>query len=414
MKKLSLIILSVITILTLISCKEKESIDDPKEFETGDIVEYNGVIYEYIKDYADIPMAYQDNLEYVFEEEEDYKAFYHTYYLDMSDYKTQPNLRESIRKQGWLEFLKNNSIKESPTNPFAFYIGYYFFDFFINKSHTRVSTNSFIVKGYTDDLPENVVIPDSIYGHEVDQIGYRAFENAPMVTLTCEGRPRNWEDIFLVHPYAISNCENLREIKFEASFGAIMSMGISNCDNLERVEGITPTMDCSFYNLPKLKEVEDIRFLFFSYDVFTMCYGLGGIRKSFFYNCPRIKTFTGAKIINSSSRISITNNTVYYENGYPYYSIPIYVFNDFVAIINDGFFTHGEDKGFHLYTIMYNPETLEAYIPLLNDGLNKKGTFLFFHRYQDASSVIEDETGIYINAIYEDESYNNKLLFQKK
>ncbi len=406
MKKLSLIILSFIIILALISCQKKESIDDPKEFETGDIVEYNGVIYEYM-DYDDIPMTYQDNLEYVFEEEEDYKAFYHTYYLDMSDYKSQPNLRESIREQGWDKFLEDNCIIISPTMPYAFHVRFAYHDFF-SRLYTQ---SSFIVKGYTDDLPEDVIIPRSIHGYSISQIGYRAFENAPMKTLTWESNRASVVNYFLVHPYAISNCENLRELSFDTGYGAIMSMGISNCNNLEKVERIIPTVDCSFYNLPKLKEVYGLNLIidFNEKPIFSTYYGLGGgIRKSFFYNCPRIETVT-----NENKKIGIANNTVYFDMGLNN-PIPIYVFDDFVAIINDGFFTHSKDKGLPLCTVMYNPETLEAYVPLLNDGLNKEGTFLFLHRYQDASSVIEDETGIYINAIYEDESYNNKLLFQRK
>ncbi len=404
MKKLSFIIMSFITIFTLISCQKKESIDDPMEFETGDTVEYNGVIYEYI-DYNEIPMTYQDNLEYVFEEEEDYKAFYHTYYIDMSDYKSQPNLREDIKKQGWEEFIDENCILESPTKAYALHVRFFFENFF----RSSTSKQSFIVKGYTDDLPKDVVLPMSIHGHSMTQIGYRAFENAPMETLTFKWYSALERGCYiLVHPYAISNCENLKEINFDTLPGAIMSMGISNCNNLERVKGIMPTMDCSFYNLPKLKEVNEVSLLFNWEEkpIFSTCYGLGGIRKSFFYNCPKIKIFTEKPY--DKGTIGIVNNTVYYQTYYAAY--PIYVFDNFAAMIDDGVYSYG----FQFYTLLYNPDTLEAYVPLLNDGLNKKGTFLFLHRFQDSSSVIEDETGIYINAIYYNEAYNNKILFQKK
>ena len=86
MKKIILLFLAILSVLTLVSCKkEKEDINTPKEFKTGDIVIYNGVIYEYLDMFKDInSLSGKEALEYVFTEEEDYKAFYSTYYLDMS------------------------------------------------------------------------------------------------------------------------------------------------------------------------------------------------------------------------------------------------------------------------------------------------------------------------------------------
>ncbi|MCI9182973.1 MAG: hypothetical protein HFG90_06950, partial [Acholeplasmatales bacterium] len=65
-------------------------------------------------------------------------------------------------------------------------------------------------------------------------------------------------------------------------------------------------------------------------------------------------------------------------------------------------------------TVLYNPDTLEAYVPFLNDGLEKEGTILFKHNEQGSEAVTEDETGIYINATYRDPIYNAKLLFKRK
>lgn len=75
MKKIILLFLGILNVLMIVSCK-KEDINTPKEFKTGDIVIYNGVIYEYLDMFKDISsLSGKEALEYVFTEEEDYKAF---------------------------------------------------------------------------------------------------------------------------------------------------------------------------------------------------------------------------------------------------------------------------------------------------------------------------------------------------
>ena len=78
MKKIILLFLAILSVLTLVSCKkEKEDINTPKEFKTGDIVTSNGVIYQYIDVCKDIEtLEGEEAKEYIFEEEENYKAYY--------------------------------------------------------------------------------------------------------------------------------------------------------------------------------------------------------------------------------------------------------------------------------------------------------------------------------------------------
>ncbi len=401
MKKIILLFLGILYVLTIVSCKkEKEDINTPKEFKTGDIVIYNGVIYEYLDMLNDIiSLSGKEALEYVFTEEENYKAFYSTYYLDMSDYKNQPTLKDDSNL-GW-DFTEYHSISASPTRPYAFYIPTHFYaeSFF---KHEREEGGSFIVKGYTENLPKDVVIPERIHGKRVSQIGYRAFENAPMLTLTLESNTFR-----LIHPYAISHCNNLKEI---TGLGCVMSMGVSNCENLEYINKISPTMDCSLYNLPMLEKIENIHFfLNRGYPAPETCYGLGGIRKSYFYNCPRLSSITG-ETEEHNIVLSTTFNTVFINLGLTDSSIPLYVYNHYTAVIEDSVFT---DIGTWVYTVLYNPDTLEAYVPFLNDGLEKEGTILFKHNEQGPEAVTEDETGIYINATYRDPIYNAKLLFKR-
>ena len=94
------------------------------------------------------------------------------------------------------------------------------------------------------------------------------------------------------------------------------------------------------------------------------CYGLGGIRKSYFYNCPRLSSITG-ETEEHNIVLSTTFNTVYINFWYRH-SIPLYVYNHYTAIIDDRVFT---EAGTWVYTVLYNPDTLEAYVPFLNDGL---------------------------------------------
>ena len=54
MKKIILLFLAILSVLTLVSCKKEEDINTPKEFRTGDIVTSNGVIYQYIDVCKDI------------------------------------------------------------------------------------------------------------------------------------------------------------------------------------------------------------------------------------------------------------------------------------------------------------------------------------------------------------------------
>ncbi len=401
MKKIILLFLAILSVLTLVSCKKEEDINTPKEFKTGDIVTFNGVIYEYIDIYKDIPLKGEEAKEYIFEEEENYKAYYNYYYLDMSDYKNQPKLREDKSLLDPWSFRENfNTVKNSPIEPYAFFVLSYLERI---VEYPETTNGSFIVKGYTEDLPENVIIPEKIHGKYVSQIGYRAFENAPMKTLSAN-------TVNYVHPYAISQCNHLKEINLNGS--SLMSMSICNSKNIEKITGIRVSMDCCLYNLPKLAKLEDTCPLYYleeSWGYYHNCYGLGGIRKSFFYNCPRLESITG-KDYYTSREIQTVANTVYLDYGNEY-AFPIYVYKNYTAVIDDVVFT---DAGRWDYTILYNPNTLEAYIPFLNDGLEKEGMILFRHHEQGPESVMEDETGIYINATYYDSKYNAKLLFKRK
>ncbi len=412
MKKIILLFLAILSVLTLVSCKKEEDINTPKEFRTGDIVTSNGVIYQYIDVCKDIEtLEVEEAKEYIFEEEENYKAYYNYYYLDMSDYKNQPKLKEDKSLLDPWSFRENfNTVKNSPIEPYAFFVLSYLERI---VEYPETTNGSFIVKGYTEDLPENVIIPEKIHGKYVSQIGYRAFENAPMVTLEWTTREG------YIHPYAITKCNQLKKIIFNKednrngyySKVLVMSMGISNCDNLELIEGFSPTMDCSLCNLKLLKELRFVS-LFLSANSWMpheTAYGLGGIRKSFFYNCPNLNMITG---INESGRAKIGKvfNTFYFTF-FCGSSVPLYVLDNYTVVIEDITF---KSEFYNYFTVIYNPETLEAYVPFLNDGLEKTGTILFKNTPEGTGTILEDDTGIYINATYRNPKYNAKLLFKRR
>ncbi len=396
MKKLSLIILSFITIFTLLSCQKKESIDNPKEFQPGDIVEFNGVIYEYMDIWDDI--TGKATLEYVFEEEENYLSFYDVYYLDMSEYKNQPKLREDKNIFNLTTF--DNSLRHNPIQKYAMRVSGS-----INPLDytSYLYDDVFVVKGYTEQLPKNVIIPPKIHGKYVTQIGFKAFQHAPMESICIKGY------YTIVHPFAINQCDYLKELVCNNSL--ILSMGISDCKNIEKISGISPTMDCSLYRLEKLKEIHDLDIYINNNQPLYGCYGMGGYRKSFFYQCPMLESLIGENIYNETS-ISEAFNTVYYNFSYGI-SIPLYVKNHYTAIIDDVVYIHNDSQDMEWFSIMYNPDTLEAYVPFLNDGLEKEGRFIFKNS-SGLDSVIEDETGIFIRAMYRNPIFNATLLFQKK
>ncbi len=400
MKKVILSFLSCMLIFILISCKEKESIDTPKEFQTGDIVEYNGVIYDYMDIFEDITtLSGNAALEYVFEEEENYKSFYCVYYLDMSEYKNQPKLREdqmilecsSLAVLGENDFDRRNNPKYSPIDPYAFFVPSYL-DW--GSEFPEIVRGSFIVKGYTEELPEDVIIPQTIHGKYVGQIGYKAFLNAPMRSL-------EWKGKGYVHPYAISNCNQLETITFTR--GLVMSMGISNCSSLKTICEMSPTMDCSLYNLSSLELNDKFSFHYSHNSWFNhhTAYGMGGLRKSFFYNCPALEEITGRYIEKAF-------NTIYYSAS-QVAPIPIFVLKNYTVIVTDYLYYKIEDYN---GTLLYNPDTLEAYVPFLNDGLEKEGVIMFKNSSGE-NTVMENEKGIYVHAVYSDPKYNATLLLKR-
>ncbi|MDE6584329.1 MAG: leucine-rich repeat domain-containing protein [Anaeroplasmataceae bacterium] len=385
MKKIVLSLLFLFIILITSSCEKPVDINEERSFVHQETVEYDGVIYEYYDRNKVVPNLEDKSTEYMFCEEEDYKAYYDYYYYDMSDYKNQKEMKplssmDYINKQAF-----DSDIELSPTSAY-----YYRVSSVLSPQENSVNNNGFIVKGYTEDLAKNVKIPDSLFGHKVRQIGFKAFENAPMETFYWHPSGEGF-----VHPYAFNNCNNLEKMYFGYDIN-IASMGISNCARLQQIKGRLCVLgDCVCYNLPNLISVEDISFGHIEMIDYRFCSNQGGIRKSIFYKCPKFEN------IEDSRYVKIDN--VIYAVGY----IPIFVLDNYVVRLSES----GFKKNKNIFSVLYNPDTLEAYLPFLDDGLDKKGTFII---PENSDVFVVEDDGIYAYVSYENIDYNAKVLIHKK
>lgn len=242
----------------------------------------------------------------MFKDEENYKSYYEYYYYDMSDYQNQKEMKSIYYSDGLN--VKDSYLVNKPTT------AYYF-----RLCNTFLPVgDGFIIKGYTDKLPKDVLIPQFLFGKPVRQIGFKAFENAPMETF------KIFDDFGdrIVHPYAFSNCKNLKSIWITEAY--YLSMSINNCESLEDVGGFfKPFGDCVCYNLPNLVSFWGVSFDSFANHspIFYLCQG--GIRKSYFYKCPKLVELSSS-VTSSALDYYTENNVIYTPRG-----VPIHVLNNY-------------------------------------------------------------------------------------
>ena len=397
MKKMFIFFCLVTMLIGVSACKENR--EEPKEFKQGDVVVEEGIIYTYYT-YKEL---YETAIPFV--EEDSPKSYYNYYYYDMSSYKEQPAIvpfegqlvefnhvseyRVLYNSDVFYNFLTYTNPIYSPQNAYF----YRLIDYFSPK----VLGEGFIVTGYTEEVKKNVEIPTKIGDTPVIQVGFKAFENAPIETFTfMENNPLNVNDTVynIIHPFAFSHCENLTTIKTNAR---ILSMGISHCPNLEEIYSITPTTDCSLYNLPKLKCIADCnphpiqseypRYSFengstFNEEEFITLYCSSGFRKSSIYLCPNLSEIAG----HSLSR---RNNVVYIYNDIPYYA-----FDNYTIVLKDFLFTN---LSYEKYCCaLYNTEN-EIYLPYINNGLNYNGELSID---PESEAIKEEEDAFYVTTAY--------------
>ena len=396
MKKIFILICTFCMLLGVSACKKKK--EEPKEFNQGDIVIEDGIIYTYYTE------EYLVDKVIPFVKEDDYKPYYNYYYYDMSNCDNLPAIPTSFEgaleykytfsdtfeffPETFYDYLKYCEPNHSPTSAYFYRLRDFFSytlkgDSFFNSDSKG---DSFIVTGYTEDLQEDVVIPSIVQSVPVKQIGFKAFEQAPMKTLTFLSDDFSPSGYNLIHPFAISECNNLVELKTNAK---ALSMGVSNCQKLEKIQYIGFVSDCSLCNLPKLKTIVDCDARPY-FDKRTMIAGqvslhnTSGIRKSSIYNCPSLYSLTGYPLTEYKG-------VIYYDNLYPYYTR-----SSFELVLKDEFFTNLSWNSY--VSLAYNLDTMELYLPFLNNGLNHSRSTIYFD--SSCKEIIEKEDGYYISIAY--------------
>ena len=240
MKKVYFLGLLIILITGLMGCFWDEEV---KEFQNGDQVIQNGVIYTFVS--WDELMGLNGIRVYDFNECQRGVVFHHYYYFNMADRKQVPitpilgEVRHRLRvysseqHQNWQLMYHRCGLNDY----FALY-------HMLADRSNGVYGSGFIASGYTNRLGRNVRIADQINGNNVIAIGYRAFENSRMRTLRWDTRGG------IILPYAFNTSERLREIRLNQ--GIILSKGISNLNRLIKISGIEHPLEASLYNLPNL------------------------------------------------------------------------------------------------------------------------------------------------------------------
>lgn len=370
------------------SCKEKNI---EKEYQQDDQVIEDGVIYTY---YTRVKL-YDEHIPFM--DEEKYKPYYNYYYYDMSDVKNQKKivsfnhfpysngngLGEKYGDADVIEgFLKNCSTLYSPTEAYFFRLR----DYIEETAQRKTIQGGFLATGYTKNLKKDVIIPKSIREKPVLGIGFKAFQNAPMESLVLQ--VEEWPGVIL-HPFAISKCPNLKYL--DLSYCITLSMSISNCPNIEKIKDIRLGYDCTLYNLPKLKEIDGLN-TYINRGIADMWFPLTlGIRKSAIYLCPNFEKVR--QRLYKANNVMRRGNALYVgENE----SIPVYVFDDYEIILFDEWYKYLSFDNY-LLSACYDEETLQMYIPAINNGLDYKGKF---YVASNSKLYIEKEDGYYANIAY--------------
>ena len=96
-----------------------------------------------------------------------------------------------------------------------------------------------VVVGYTDKLPDKVVIPASVLGYEVVEIAEEAFLDAKMTSFRCDGKKLS------IDSRAFVNCHNLKSVSFSGSV-SLGNGAFNGCSNLHSVYFWGAIPDCQY------------------------------------------------------------------------------------------------------------------------------------------------------------------------
>ncbi|MDE6797530.1 MAG: leucine-rich repeat protein [Ruminococcus sp.] len=133
-----------------------------------------------------------------------------------------------------------------------------------------------VVSGYTDDVPNEVVILKEVCGLPVTEIGYSAFYDCEKLTLV-----KIPDSVTSIGDFAFSGCKNITSITIPDSVTIIGEMAFNNCDRLTSITipnsvitiGEASFINCeSFTSITIPNSVTNI-----GYEAFIHCDGLTSI-----------------------------------------------------------------------------------------------------------------------------------------
>ena len=372
MKKV-LMIISTILLILLVSCKEEESnIVFKDKYEIGDVVEVDNIIYTYTNLSELGPFSFND---------ETPDSCYRYYYTDMSN----TNQKE-------ITGYDSNLFEDKKYSDISLSLEAYYYDF-ANVGeydfYNDVMLVGFLVTGHNKDISDNVVIPTNLGKHNVIGIGMNAFNGSNIKTLEFESFNDIDNDYYrLIHPYAIRNCSNLEYINL-GSNTLSLSMAISNCPKLKEISCLNAYFDCTLYNLENVEILTNFnndtgiyRYNSYIFNNENIIYKTGlervlaGLTKSVFYNCPKIKTVTNSNPDVNNNYFWV-NDVLYYSPvsaymEYPMAFWPIYVRN--IEIEKQIIYlplSNLENIIYYSCGVNVNKDEGIFYLPCINNGIDK-------------------------------------------
>ena len=152
MKKV-LMIISTILLILLVSCKEEETnIVFKDKYEVGDVVEVDNIIYTYTNLSELGPFSFNN---------ETPDSCYRYYYTDMSD-TSQKEITGYDSEE--FDIRKYDNIYLTPE---AYYFDTYKNGYSLIADPNDVATTGFLVTGHNEDIREDVLIPGNLGEHNV-------------------------------------------------------------------------------------------------------------------------------------------------------------------------------------------------------------------------------------------------------
>ena len=365
MRKIYIFLSTILAILILTSCNN--------EINIGDEIIKDGLIYEVVdvSDYRfDLPVY-----------EKDSDSFWHGYYyIDMTLEEEYLPLKpynlnniNDINKDMYRYYPYDNDQILDTSLPYTLLA----YNIYYNYATTHQIDKALIIKGYTKDIKNDVVIPDSINGISVMALGYKSLANLNINSL-------NIERDLLILPYALSNVR-INELNITPTYKELstylFSCAVSNSYiNNININSFVSLGDAAIYN-SQINNLS-IYYIYSKYKLDTTMpekYGLINIIKPLIYN---------SLINNINSNYLTKYNDIYYtanlysDDCYPFYIPNIKVVNDYyinineLALLNKCYYQNGNAYYYDYYLEQFKQQDVTIHV-LNSEALTIKDNYLY-------------------------------------